>query len=42
MDLDMFKNESTQANLDTLTKRGIYIIDPDEGELASGLEGKGR
>ena len=42
MDLDMFKNESTQANLDTLTKRGIHIIDPDEGELASGLEGKGR
>ena len=42
MDLDMFKNESTQANLETLTKRGIYIIDPDEGELASGLEGKGR
>ena len=42
MDLDMFKNESTQANLKTLTKRGIHIIDPDEGELASGLEGKGR
>ena len=42
MDLDMFKNESTQANLDTLTERGIHIIDPDEGELASGLEGKGR
>ena len=42
IDLDMFKNESTQANLETLTKRGIHIIDPDEGELASGLEGKGR
>ena len=42
MDLDMFKNESTQANLKTLTERGIHIIDPDEGELASGLEGKGR
>ena len=42
MDLDMFKNESTQDNLNTLTKRGIHIIDPDEGELASGLEGKGR
>ena len=42
MDLDMFKNESTQANLETLIKRGIHIIDPDEGELASGLEGKGR
>jgi len=42
MDLDMFKNESTQDNLSTLTERGIHIIDPDEGELASGLEGKGR
>ena len=42
MDLDMFKNESTQANLNTLTERGIHIIDPDKGELASGLEGKGR
>ncbi len=42
MDLDMFKNESTQDNLNTLTKRGIYVIEPDEGELASGLEGKGR
>ena len=42
MDLDMFKNESTQANLETLTRRGIHIIDPDEGELASGLKGKGR
>ena len=42
MDLDMFKNESTQDNLNTLTERGIHIIEPDEGELASGLEGKGR
>ena len=42
MDLDMFKNESTQDNLNKLTERGIHIIDPDEGELASGLEGKGR
>jgi len=42
MDLDMFKNESTQDNLNTLTKRGIHVIEPDEGELASGLEGKGR
>ena len=42
MDLDMFKNESTQDNLNTLTVRGIHIIDPEEGELASGLEGKGR
>ena len=42
MDLDMYKNTSTQENLATLQSRGIHIIDPDEGELASGLEGKGR
>ena len=42
MDLDMYKNTSTQENLSTLESRGIHIIDPDEGELASGLEGKGR
>ena len=42
MDLDMFKNKSTQQNLKELTNRGVHIIEPDEGELASGLEGKGR
>jgi phosphopantothenoylcysteine decarboxylase/phosphopantothenate--cysteine ligase len=42
MDLDMYKNKSTQNNLNLLEQRGIHIIDPDEGELASGLEGKGR
>ncbi len=42
MDLDMFKNKSTQDNLKKLKERGIEIIDPDDGQLASGLEGKGR
>ena len=42
MDLDMYKNTSTQENLATIQSRGIHVIDPDEGELASGLEGKGR
>ena len=42
MDLDMFKNNSTQDNLKKLKERGIEIIDPDDGQLASGLEGKGR
>ena len=32
MDLDMYKNTSTQENLSTLESRGIHIIDPDEGE----------
>ena len=42
MDLDMFAHESTQENLNTLTERGVHIIEPTEGELASGLSGKGR
>lgn len=42
MDLDMFKHPSTQANLDILRSYGNHIIEPATGELASGLEGKGR
>ena len=42
MDLDMFQNKSTKHNLDILSKRGVKIIDPGSGELASGLDGKGR
>jgi phosphopantothenoylcysteine decarboxylase/phosphopantothenate--cysteine ligase len=42
MDLDMFKNQSTQDNINDLSERGINIIEPDDGELASGLSGKGR
>lgn len=42
MDLDMFTNKSTQANLKVLRDRGIQIIEPTSGALASGLEGKGR
>ena len=32
----------SQPRLDNLRQRGVHVIDPDEGELASGLEGKGR
>lgn len=42
MDLDMFRHPSTQANLITLSARGVQLIEPATGELASGLEGKGR
>jgi len=42
MDLDMYANGATQDNLNTLSARGVHIIDSAEGELASGLEGKGR
>ena len=42
MDRDMFTHAATTANLQTLQDRGVHIIDPDTGELASGLSGKGR
>jgi len=42
MDLDMWIHPSTQTNIQTLVDRGVHLIDPEEGSLASGLEGKGR
>ncbi len=42
MDLDMFKNKSTQTNIQLLIDRSLNVIEPKDGELASGLEGKGR
>jgi len=42
MDLDMFKHHTSQNNLDTLSQHGHFIIEPESGELASGLVGKGR
>ena len=42
MDLDMWRHPTTTRNLDTLRGDGVEIIEPEEGELASGLSGKGR
>lgn len=42
MDLDMFAHPTTKQNLNTLKSFGNYVIEPTVGELASGLEGKGR
>jgi len=42
MDLDMFKHFSTRDNLAKLTAEGVTVVEPTSGELASGLEGKGR
>ncbi|MBN2890819.1 MAG: bifunctional phosphopantothenoylcysteine decarboxylase/phosphopantothenate--cysteine ligase CoaBC [Bacteroidales bacterium] len=42
MDLDMFKHPATQKSIETLVNRGNIKIDATSGELASGLEGKGR
>ncbi|HEY0390373.1 MAG TPA: bifunctional phosphopantothenoylcysteine decarboxylase/phosphopantothenate--cysteine ligase CoaBC [Solirubrobacterales bacterium] len=39
----MYADAATQANLATLRERGVTVIDPDEGALASrGEQGKGR
>ena len=42
MDLDMYAHVTTQSNIRTLAERGVAIIEPEAGELASGLVGKGR
>ena len=42
MDLDMYKHPSTQKNIETLRSFENHIIEPGNGFLASGLEGKGR
>lgn len=42
MDLDMFAHPATQHNLQILKGYGNIIIEPEEGELASSLVGKGR
>ncbi len=42
MDGGMFANPATQQNLSTVEERGMKILGPAEGHLASGLRGKGR
>lgn len=42
MDVDMYHNKITQRNIESLRRKGFIIIDPVEGELASGLYGEGK
>ena len=42
MDLDMYKHTSTQRNINILRSYGNIILEPQVGELASGLSGPGR
>lgn len=42
MDLDMFLHPANQRNIETLRNYGNIILEPETGELASGLVGKGR
>jgi phosphopantothenoylcysteine decarboxylase/phosphopantothenate--cysteine ligase len=42
MDSDMLKHQATIRNIETLRSYGNYIFEPETGELASGLSGRGR
>ncbi len=41
-DVDMYLNRITQENINRLRDLGYFIVEAEEGELASGLKGKGR
>jgi phosphopantothenoylcysteine decarboxylase / phosphopantothenate---cysteine ligase len=42
MDGGMYEHPATQANLKTLAERGVVVLGPAEGRMASGLVGRGR
>jgi len=42
MDLDMYRHPATRRNLEILRGYGNVVVEPAEGELASGLVGQGR
>lgn len=42
MDVDMYNHPSTQENIQKLQQFGNHLIEPESGELASGLTGAGR
>ena len=42
MNVNMWEHAATQQNLETLRKRGVRVVDPDEGYLACGMTGAGR
>ena len=40
--VEMWQNPAVQENIEKLKKRGVVIIEPEEGKLACEEEGKGR
>ena len=42
MNVNMWQHPATQANLETLRKRGVRIVEPGVGYLACGMTGPGR
>ncbi len=42
MESNMYAHPATVANLETLRRRGVFILEPENGRLASGKVGPGR
>jgi len=42
MNVNMWNHAATQENIETLRRRGVHIVSPDEGYLACGMTGAGR
>lgn len=42
MNVHMWENPITQDNVQKLKKHGLTVLEPDEGDLACGYQGKGR
>ncbi len=42
MDAEMYENPATQENVAKLRERGVVVVEPEFGRLASGLVGRGR
>ncbi len=42
MNVNMWQNPATQANVEVLRRRGVRIVEPDSGYLACGMTGPGR
>ena len=42
MNVNMWENAATQANIQTLKARGVSVVEPDSGYLACGMVGAGR
>ena len=42
MNVKMWNNRATVANVNMIKSRGVRIVDPGTGDLACGYQGKGR
>src|SRR5262249_96407 len=42
MNVNMWNHAATQENVEMLRRRGVHVVNPDEGYLACGMTGAGR